>query len=448
MGGGSGKVMEDAFQLASTGIALLPIDSTRKEPCYDVLPRNKKTGRRTWIPLRETPATPSKIRFWFRKKPNCNIAIITGQTSNLAVLDIDGPIPPDLVLPNTVTAKTPREIGGHHYYFRIEGSQKSGKFTWEEEGVRYQCELKADGSYAVCPPSSFGTKRYRWSSGLSLFEQEPELLPPSLVPYLEGKSRIRKAKRREGTFSPVGETPVAEATGKVETLEWYEQLQFEEEVAIKVMRQCGVEVSMIGETFLCPLPGHEEKHPSAALWRNESGIIMFHDFHARDGQEWYSLPYVYALCKTGKRQLRLVDETWEDRWWARALHESGCGDRPLPTLSIVQTLPKDAPRHAQIVYKAVCYLAQLEEWFYGTPSREVGGDMPFSARFATAWANMSPHTYTKGLAWLSGNEYLEVKDIEDLVAHWFPSNTVRRVTDSKRRSYTYVVLTKPEREIA
>lgn len=210
MGKGSGKVMEDALRLASMGIALLPIDSTAKIPCYRLLPRDTKTRKRTWIPLRENLATPYQIKVWFMREPKCNIAIITGLTSRLAVLDIDGPIPPDLKLPKTVTANTPREIGGHHYYFRIESSQKSGRFIWEEEGVRYQCELKADGTYAICPPSSFGTKSYRWSPNRSLFERDPEPLPPWLVPYLEDKCGKGKGKKRKGTVSPVGGATVAE----------------------------------------------------------------------------------------------------------------------------------------------------------------------------------------------------------------------------------------------
>ena len=181
VGRGSGKAVEDALQLASMWIALLPIDPVEKEPYYDLLPKDKE-GIPRWWPLRETHATPAQIKHWFLRYPNCNIAIITGPPSRLAVLDIDGPTPSDLPeLPDTVVEKTPREIGGYHYYFRIDGPQESHKYRWNEDGVDYNCELKADLVFAICTPSSFGGTSYRWLPGHSIFEREPAPLPPGLV---------------------------------------------------------------------------------------------------------------------------------------------------------------------------------------------------------------------------------------------------------------------------
>ena len=42
---------------------------------------------------------------------------------------------------------------------------------------------------------------------------------------------------------------------------WYEELRYDEDAAIKIMQKCGADVSAVGESFLCPLPGHEERHP-------------------------------------------------------------------------------------------------------------------------------------------------------------------------------------------
>lgn len=137
------------------------------------------------------------------------------------------------------------------------------------------------------------------------------------------------------------------------------------------MRHCGADVTAVGEAFLCLLPGHDERNPSAALWRNDSGEIIFRDWHERDGKEWYLLANVYALWSSKKRGMHFYDddEEWVDNWWARALYESGYVDRPLPTLAIKQVLPENTPKHAQFVYKAVCELSQFQEWFYGKSTR-------------------------------------------------------------------------------
>jgi len=188
LGEGSIKALEDALQLERMGIALLPIHPVYKNPHYRLLPKNPETDKYVWAQFRETPPTPPEIIAWFRKARNCNIAIITGQPSRLAVLDIDGPTPPDLPeLPDTVVEKTPRKEGGYHYYFRVDSPQGSHNYNWNEDGVSYHCEIKADLVYVICSPSSFSGKHYEWRPGRSLFEREPAPLPPELVPYLDGK---------------------------------------------------------------------------------------------------------------------------------------------------------------------------------------------------------------------------------------------------------------------
>ena len=114
MSGSSGNAMEDAMRMANMGIALIPIDPVEKEPFYELLPKDEQ-GHDRWGLLREIHVTPAQIENWFWRYPDCNIAIITGQPSQLAVLDIDGPTPPDLPeLPDTAVEKTPRKEGGYH----------------------------------------------------------------------------------------------------------------------------------------------------------------------------------------------------------------------------------------------------------------------------------------------------------------------------------------------
>ncbi len=463
-GGAGSAVVRDserakagAVRMARMGIALVPIDPVEKEPFYDLLPKDEE-GNPRWWPLRENPATPEQIENWFwRSDDDCNIAIITGRPSRLAVLDIDGPTPPDLPeLPETVVEKTPRREGGYHHYFRIEGAQRSGMYKWKDGDVDYQCELKADGLYAICAPSSFGATPYMWLPGRSIFEWEPAPLPPSLVDYLEGKKEVGKSERRKGKAARRGAGPAKVPQGRAEDLEWYEGLKCDEDVAIQIMRKCGAEVSAVGVSFLCPLPGHEERHPSAALWYNEAGEIILHDWHMRDGREWYSLANAYALWSTGKQGMDFDhhDKDWpgHNRWWARALHETGCVDKPLPELAMKQELPKGregAPDNAHIVYEALSYVARLEQWFYGESRDRRGRVIKFPASFTDIWQRvgdtrcMSRSTRQKGLDWLSENGYIEEKDVTDLHGgKVLPSEAARRAKNSRQQG-TYVVLTKP-----
>jgi len=443
---GSNKVLEDALRLERMGIFLLPIDPVEKRPFRNLLPRDEK-GYPRWKPLRETPATAEQIENWFWRYEDFNIAIITGQPSRLAVLDIDGPTPPDLPeLPDTVVEKTPREEGGYHYYFRVDEYQPSDKYKWNEDGVDYQCEIKAELVYVICSPSSYGGRTYEWLPGKSLLEREPAPLPPELIAYLESKDA--RATRRESMIRRERTAGTTEAAVRMEDLQWYEKLKYDEDVAIQILQHCGADVEVIGETFLCPLPGHDERSPSASLYPNRSGEIIFHDWHARDKHEWYSLANVYALWSSEKQGLYFTSDNvmCHERWWARALYESGFIDRPLPTLALKQELlpvgDEDVPDCAQIVYEAVCYITQLEELLYGKLRGESDNMIEFPSRFAITWRSlnkptcMSPNTYTGGIKWLKEQGYLEVREMDDMFV-------MASSRDAARRSRTFVTLTKP-----
>jgi hypothetical protein len=140
------------------------------------------------------------------------------------------------------------------------------------------------------------------------------------------------------------------------------------------------------------------------------------------------------------------DWPWYNRWWARALHEAGCVDEPLPELAMKQELPtgsEGAPPNAKIVYEAVCYIAQLEEWLYAKPGRMFNRAIEFTSRPVEAWGNMSASTFTRGLNWLKDNGYVEVKDIDELYAKVLPSDAAKRSKGS-RKKFTYVILSKPD----
>lgn len=110
------------------------------------------------LPKSKAPATkdgfksatidPQTIENWWRLNPHYNVAIRTGQESNLTVLDIDGPegweSAKDLGI-NNAEVHTP--TGGGHVYYQYEPGLKNK--------VRFLpgLDIRSDGGYVVAAPS-------------------------------------------------------------------------------------------------------------------------------------------------------------------------------------------------------------------------------------------------------------------------------------------------------
>jgi hypothetical protein len=135
------------------------------------------------IPIREKakrPAVPWKkyqgecvsertLHDWFSRKPEYNVAIVTGALSGLVVLDIDprhggkdslknlesehGMLPPTM---ESITGG-----GGRHVYFSHPGGDIPNRANIEP-GL----DLRGDGGCIVAPPSVHPSgKPYRWKKG-------------------------------------------------------------------------------------------------------------------------------------------------------------------------------------------------------------------------------------------------------------------------------------------
>jgi len=91
-------------------------------------------------------------------------------------------------------------------------------------------------------------------------------------------------------------------------------LASQERLCDYLMQLAGRPPVRIGASFRCILPGHQEKHPSANFVRGEGGVIFYHDWHQRQGQEWYTLGEVFAALVSGQvKKLRPVENA---RWLA------------------------------------------------------------------------------------------------------------------------------------
>jgi len=141
------------------GWSVLPIRARDKRP---LLP---------WERLRIDRPSATEVIDWFRQWPRANIGIVTGEISNLVVLDVDPKHGGDDslerlqqrfgTLPQTVEARTGG--GGRHLYFL-----HPDVIVHNRAGLAQGIDVRGDGGYVVAPPSVHpnGTQ-YSWAPGHS-----------------------------------------------------------------------------------------------------------------------------------------------------------------------------------------------------------------------------------------------------------------------------------------
>ena len=176
----SSHILTAALRYARRGIPVFPCEPGGKRPL-------------TRRGFKDATTDESKIRAWWRKWPEANVAIPTGAASGVFVLDVDpgrggeeslralkarhGP------LPETCTVATGG--GGLHFYFRMPAGKKvrcsAGSLG---EGL----DIRGDGGYVLVPPSRTGTAYQRRSEKSEIAEA-----PAWLVEALEEKKAGKRA---------------------------------------------------------------------------------------------------------------------------------------------------------------------------------------------------------------------------------------------------------------
>lgn len=129
-----------ALKYASAGYAVIPIT-----------PGSKRPPLVSWQGFTKPHHAPSieQVMEWWDRWPVANIGIITGQVSQLNVVDVDPQNGAPDVQHETVVVSTPS--GGRHYYFAsddIVGCSVSARI----KGI----DIRGDGGYVVAPGSITG----------------------------------------------------------------------------------------------------------------------------------------------------------------------------------------------------------------------------------------------------------------------------------------------------
>jgi len=163
--------LDAAIAYVDRGWSVIPIRAGEKRPLIE------------WAQYQDQRSDKQQLRQWFRETTDANIAVVTGQVSDLVVVDIDTQVPARTVngiqtmFPTPYVVRTPS--GGFHLYYaypidvEIRNSAGAG------------LDIRAQGGYVVAPPSH-STKYdrgYQWADEIS--EQTLPSFSPKLLEKIE-----------------------------------------------------------------------------------------------------------------------------------------------------------------------------------------------------------------------------------------------------------------------
>lgn len=196
--------LEAALQYLALGWSIIPghsvdgdgICTCTKIDCGRLTGKHPRLN--TWTQYQTKLPSEFQVRSWWQRWPDANILVITGTLSGLVVVDQDPRHGGDVTileykpLPDTVVCTTGG--GGEHYYF------KHPNLGYIHSGSNFLpgIDIRADGGYAIAPPSLHASKRqYAWQVGCSPEEQELAPIPPNLLPIILGFKGASNGKVKE-----------------------------------------------------------------------------------------------------------------------------------------------------------------------------------------------------------------------------------------------------------
>ena len=150
-------MLEAALQYARKGYSIIPV-------------KRDKTPFIKWEPYQNRKASEEEIRSWFKKFPDANIAIVTGEISNLFVVDTDNQQATDRIneaIPEGLEVPCQRTPSGfmHFLFSHCPGFSNRAK-------VADQIDVRTSGGYFVAAPSINGNGK-GWEWVVSPFDADP-----------------------------------------------------------------------------------------------------------------------------------------------------------------------------------------------------------------------------------------------------------------------------------
>lgn len=147
-------ILKAALMYRERGLSVIPLLSGGKKPAIE-----------SWLPYQSKIASAEQIIEWFSGQ-DYNLGIITGEISDLTVVDCDtkdailsvGPMLP----PDVPTQKTPR--GGRHFFF------KYTRGFVNRAHIAPGVDIRTQGGYVAVYPSTTNTGGWNWRDGKSIFD--------------------------------------------------------------------------------------------------------------------------------------------------------------------------------------------------------------------------------------------------------------------------------------
>ena len=155
----------------------------------------KKPKGILWAEYQNRLPSEDEVIKWFSDWPDANIGIVTGKISNLVVFDLDSTDTVEYAeseggFPDTPKVRTGK---GYHLYTRHPGFEIRNRVN-----KNLDIDIRADGGYAVAPPSIHGSGRqYEWESGFSINDIKPAACELWMIDYLQSISSPEKHKPTE-----------------------------------------------------------------------------------------------------------------------------------------------------------------------------------------------------------------------------------------------------------
>jgi archaellum biogenesis ATPase FlaH len=107
-----------------------------------------------WKPYQSRLATEAEVDEWIKMRP-MGIGLVTGEISNVVVIDVDDEKDP-VSLSSPIVVKSAFSGGRHYFYRWTEGLRN----TVRVDGM--PIDFRGDGGYVVLPPSAYGEKSYEF----------------------------------------------------------------------------------------------------------------------------------------------------------------------------------------------------------------------------------------------------------------------------------------------
>lgn len=188
------SLLAAALSYLELGWSILPVNSGGK---WDKRPHQalKDTGhtqlidgetKAAWKLLQTERPTQEQVKKWFAREVGKGVALVTGAISGIVVLDFDGEQGVALMKALGLNPHARTGSGGYHVYLKHPGFsvQTLNSKAKHELGERWPgLDIRADGGYAILPPSRNNSGPYQQLRSFDDLD-DVAVLPEELAAYL------------------------------------------------------------------------------------------------------------------------------------------------------------------------------------------------------------------------------------------------------------------------